>query len=129
MGFMDSKQLSEETRERLWRDIKEADDFLGWIVAILSPQDISGHMLGRMNYNLNAMSHDCAISLVERVLALGVQLTELYVDTVGREEEYQEKLQGLFPQLKVTVTSKADVKFPIVSAASICAKVGLIVCQ
>jgi ribonuclease H2 subunit A len=56
----------------------------------------------------------------------GVQLTELYVDTVGNEDYYQEKLERLFPQLKIVVTSKADVKFPIVSAASICAKVNLV---
>jgi len=124
MGFMDSKQLTEEVRERLFKEIKEASDFIGWSVAVLSPQDISGHMLGRINYNLNAMSHDCAISMVKRVLEQGVQLTELYVDTVGKEDFYQEKLERIFPQLQITVTSKADVKFPIVSAASICAKVG-----
>eukprot|EP00040_Diaphanoeca_grandis_P002986 m.23331 g.23331 ORF g.23331 m.23331 type:complete len:393 (+) comp14176_c0_seq1:79-1257(+) len=123
MGFADSKQLSEDQRDNLWEVIKKNDDFLGWIISILSPQDISMSMLGKTNYNLNAMSHDTAIHLIRRVLALGVQLTEVYVDTVGKEEWYQAKLEGLFPNLKITVTSKADVKFPIVSAASICAKV------
>lgn len=72
MGFLDSKQLSEEVREKLFKKIKEADDFLGWNVAVLSPQDISGHMLGRVNYNLNSMSHDCAISMVRRVIEQGM---------------------------------------------------------
>lgn len=58
----------------------------------------------------------------------GVQLTELYVDTVGKEDYYQDKLERLFPDLKIVVTSKADVKFPIVSAASICAKVVFAAC-
>lgn len=123
MGFADSKQLSEAQRDNLWETIKKNDDFLGWIISALSPQDISMSMLGKSNYNLNAMSHDTAIHLIRRVLALGVQLTEVYVDTVGKEEWYQAKLENLFPDLKITVTSKADVKFPIVSAASICAKV------
>ena len=84
---------------------------------------ISKSMLGKVTYNLNAMSHDTAIAMIRRVLALGVNLTELYVDTVGREEVYQEMLEKLFPQIKIVVTSKADDKFPICSAASICAKV------
>jgi len=33
-GFDDSKKLSEETRERMFRDIK-ACDFLGWNVIVL----------------------------------------------------------------------------------------------
>lgn len=47
----------------------------------------------------------------------------MFVDTVGKAEWYQEKLQKLFPNLKIVVESKADFKYPIVSAASICAKV------
>jgi len=47
----------------------------------------------------------------------------VYVDTVGDPVKYEDKLQRLFPQLKVTVAKKADALYPIVSAASICAKV------
>ena len=69
------------------------------------------------------MSHDAAIGLVHGVLALGVNLRYLYVDTVGDPERYQAKLADIFPMLRVVVEKKADAKFPIVSAASICAKV------
>lgn len=48
---------------------------------------------------------------------------QLFVDTVGPAEKYEEKLSQRFPGVKVTVRPKADSLFPIVSAASICAKV------
>ncbi|XP_062405571.1 ribonuclease H2 subunit A [Sardina pilchardus] len=119
----DSKTLTEEQRESLFANLDEAKSFVGWALQVLSPNTISTSMLQRTKYNLNALSHDAAIGLVQYALDSGVQLKEVFVDTVGPAEKYQEKLSQRFPGVEVTVRPKADSLFPIVSAASICAKV------
>lgn len=119
----DSKTLTEEQRETLFGKLEEAKNFVGWALHVLSPNTISTSMLQRTKYNLNALSHDAAIGLVQYALDAGVQLKEVFVDTVGPAEKYQEKLSKRFPGVEVTVRPKADSLFPIVSAASICAKV------
>lgn len=50
------------------------------------------------------------------------------MDTVGNAERYQAKLQRIFPNVAITVESKADDTYPITSAASICAKVYELMC-
>lgn len=123
MGFADSKTLTEEQREKLFAKINEATDSMGWIIDVLSPNFISSSMLKRSKYNLNALSHDSAIGLVRCALEGGANITEVYVDTVGDPGKYQAKLKDLFPAIDITVAKKADATYPIVSAASICAKV------
>jgi ribonuclease H2 subunit A len=103
--------------------MKSLGEWLGWSVRSISPDDISGCMLQRSKYNLNELSHDAAIYLIQSALNRGVNVTEVYVDTVGSPEKYQQKLAQYFPGLKITVAKKADSLYPSVSAASIAAKV------
>ena len=123
LGVDDSKQLTEEQREKLLDKVLENNDYIGWAIHLLSPCYISTSMNKRGKYNLNAMSHDTAIQLVNDALEHGVDVSEVYVDTVGPPEKYQAKLEGIFPNIKITVAKKADSLYPCVSAASICAKV------
>ncbi|QSL67151.1 hypothetical protein MERGE_001540 [Pneumocystis wakefieldiae] len=116
-GISDSKTLTPERREELFEALNTKDELrnnVGWSIHVVSAREISQGML-RPNkpYDLNAQSHDTAIQL----------LREIYVDTVGPSSSYQTKLQRLFPHINVTVKEKADSIYPIVSTASICAKV------
>jgi hypothetical protein len=79
LGFADSKTLNLEQRERLFKVIKASEAFLGWMVTVLSPAEISHGMLGRQNYNLNALSHDTAIALIRRCIDAGVNVAEVCV--------------------------------------------------
>jgi ribonuclease H2 subunit A len=120
-GYKDSKKLSEAEREALFEKAKTSGH--GWRVIVLQASELSNKMLRRSKYNLNLISHDAAAALIQFVLDAGVQLEEVYVDTVGKAELYQAKLLEQFPALSITVSAKADSLFPVVSAASICAKV------
>lgn len=127
-GFMDSKVLDHNTRVSLFQRICSKDDELyraiGWAVRVMSARDISAGMLKPIApYNLNAQAHDTTIQLIKDVLATGVNIRKIFVDTVGIPEIYQAKLAREFPMAEVIVAKKADSLYPIVSVASICAKV------
>ncbi|KAJ1720873.1 hypothetical protein LPJ53_004545 [Coemansia erecta] len=125
LGFADSKQLTEEQRDRLFARLQQPDvlEGNGWSIRCISPQDISQCMLRRNKYNLNALAHDATIELLRETLAKGINVRRVFIDTVGPPATYQKKLETLFPGIKITVAKKADSLYPIVSAASICAKV------
>ena len=55
--------------------------------------------------------------------ACAAPFPQVYVDTVGDADRYKQKLQRAFPDLSFTVCPKADALYPVVSAASIVAKV------
>ncbi|KAF2118989.1 ribonuclease H-like domain-containing protein [Lophiotrema nucula] len=125
--FDDSKVLTPEVRSNLMRKLCTPDTDLhkssGWATRLLSARDISAHMLSPNVYNLNAQAMDATISLIKEVLARGVNVTEIYIDTIGRPEIYQKKLERIWPTIRITVAKKADSLYPVVSAASVCAKV------
>lgn len=126
LGFADSKQLSEKEREEIFVAMKANEDArnsIGWATEAISPNVISSSMLRRVKRSLNEVSMDSAIGLINLAIEKGAQITEVYVDTVGPPEKYQAKLKALFPDFKIVVAKKADSTYPIVSAASICAKV------
>ncbi|OAL01956.1 hypothetical protein IQ06DRAFT_219605 [Phaeosphaeriaceae sp. SRC1lsM3a] len=125
--FDDSKVLTPEVRSNLMRklctpgtDLYEAG---GWATRSLSAQDISAHMLSPSVYNLNAQAMDATINLIKGVLDKGVNVKEIYIDTIGKPEIYQRKLERIWPTINITVAKKADSLYPVVSAASVCAKV------
>ncbi|KAL1877028.1 hypothetical protein Daus18300_002638 [Diaporthe australafricana] len=96
----------------------------GWATAALSARDISANMLRpSAAYNLNAQAMDATVALIQGVFARGVNVKEIYVDTIGQPAAYQKKLERIFPAVKITVAKKADSLYPCVSAASVCAKV------
>ncbi|XP_014384931.1 PREDICTED: ribonuclease H2 subunit A isoform X3 [Myotis brandtii] len=93
------------------------------LLSHVAPSRSGGLESGRVKYNLNSLSHDTAAGLVQYALDQGVNVAQVFVDTVGMPETYQERLQQRFPGIEVTVKAKADALYPVVSAASICAKV------
>lgn len=123
IGCADSKTLAEDQREKLFERLDSMKDFVGWAVEMISPNSICKSMFKRVKYSLNEVSHDSAVGLIQKALEMKVNITSVFVDTVGPPEKYQAKLSSLFPGIKITVSKKADSLFPVVSAASIFAKV------
>lgn len=90
----------------------------------MSARDIGANMMKPTStYNLNAQAMDATIGLIQGVYKQGVNVKEIFIDTIGNPETYQKKLEKIFPTAKVTVAKKADSLYPCVSAASVCAKV------
>ncbi|KAM3122903.1 hypothetical protein ACQ2H7_003871 [Candidozyma auris] len=130
-GFADSKTLKDSRRQELFQLIDQEDHELhrnvGWATCTMTAKDISSGMLrsalGQGAYNLNEQAHDTTIALISEVIKSGVNVRKIFVDTVGPPAAYQAKLQRVFSGVDVTVTKKADSIYPIVSTASVVAKV------
>lgn len=128
MGFADSKTLSEDKRERLFGVIQReaaagGEGMLGHEADVLSATIISGAMLGRERTSLNALAFESTCKLIQGVLGRGVNLAEAYIDALGDTTKHKDRLSERFPGVRFVVETKADATYPIVSAASIVAKV------
>ncbi|XP_072932689.1 ribonuclease H2 subunit A [Epargyreus clarus] len=126
LGCADSKALTEEKRDDILMKMLSEENAVknvGWAAEVISPNYISNSMYRRAKHSLNEVSMNSAIGLIKKVAEMGANIKEVYVDTVGPPEKYQAKLSEIFPDYKITVAKKADSIYPIVSAASIVAKV------
>jgi len=126
--FDDSKVLTPAVRSNLMEKLCTTESDLyqscGWATRVMSARDISADMLKASGtYNLNAQAMDATIDLIHGVFDKGVNVKEIYIDTIGSPAVYQKKLEKIFPTTKITVAKKADSLYPSVSAASVCAKV------
>lgn len=128
--FDDSKVLTPAVRAALMHTLctpspqEQLYTHCGWATTALSAQAISAGMLRPgATYNLNAQAMDATVALIRGAFARGVNVQEIYVDTIGPPATYQKKLERIFPATKITVAKKADSLYPCVSAASVCAKV------
>jgi ribonuclease H2 subunit A len=126
--FDDSKVLTPAVRASLMKAVCTADTDLqnacGWSIKSLSARDIGAGMLKNGgSYNLNAQAMDATVEIIRGVIDSGVNVTEIYIDTIGNPSVYQKKLERIFPTVKITVEKKADSLYPCVSAASVVAKV------
>jgi ribonuclease H2 subunit A len=128
--FDDSKVLTPAVRASLMKVLctpgSDLYESCGWAISALSARDISAGMMrpgGTAPYNLNAQAMDATVALIQGVYAAGVNVTDIYVDTIGTPAVYQRKLERIFPMANITVAKKADSLYPSVSAASVCAKV------
>ncbi|KAI0884679.1 ribonuclease H2 subunit A [Annulohypoxylon maeteangense] len=128
--FDDSKVLTATVRSSLMQTLctpsTDLHSTCGWAVSCLSARDLGANMQRPSTaapYNLNAQALDATITLIQGVFDRGVNVREIYVDTVGPPASYQAKLARVFPTTRITVAKKADSLYPCVSAASVCAKV------
>jgi ribonuclease HII len=119
-GFNDSKQLTADSRESFYERIMTTKE-MGFVLRILHASEISRNMLRKNPYNLNAMSHDAAIQMIQAVLDAGIKIHNCYVDTVGTPATYQSRLNQIFFEHKINfvVEKKADSKYAECSAGSI----------
>ncbi|KAJ9595409.1 hypothetical protein L9F63_013393 [Diploptera punctata] len=123
LGCADSKSLTEEKREVIFEKLCNEKATIGWIIEAISPNIICNSMLRRQKHSLNQVAQDSTVALITKAKDCGINISEVYVDTVGMPDKYQQKLSQIFPDLNITVAKKADAIYPVVSAASICAKV------
>jgi ribonuclease H2 subunit A len=121
--YADSKTLTEPQRAALFSRVA-ADPDLAHAVDVLGAPTLSARMLGRSRASLNELACASTERLIRAALDAGCRLEEVYIDTVGDPERHRARMARAFPSVGLFVVQpRADSAFPVVSAASIVAKV------
>jgi len=117
IGAKDSKQLSPERREKMYEEILAA--LKGYKVEIIEPQEIDTHV---ERHGLNELE---AMRAADLIADVDPRPDIVYVDAPDPDpEKYRARIEKYLKEPpRIVSEHKADAKYPIVSAASIIAKV------
>ena len=113
IGVKDSKKLTPRRRERMYDEIVAT---AGWTVVIASAGDIDSR---RKTMSLN----DVELHMFAEAVSAN-PVTQVYADCPDvNEASFSRRLGALVPDAEIIAKHKADDSYPVVSAASIVAKV------
>ena len=113
IGVRDSKKLTPRRRERMYDEIVAT---AGWTVVIASAEDIDSR---RKTMSLN----DVELHMFAEAVSAN-PVTRVYADCPDvNEASFSRRLGALVPDAEIIAKHKADDSYPVVSAASIVAKV------
>ncbi|MGC9132540.1 MAG: ribonuclease HII [Candidatus Micrarchaeia archaeon] len=117
IGVRDSKLLSKKRREEMFEELLEKCENIK--IVKISPKVINNAM--EKNISLNKLELKYFVKLIKKLGKVNV----VYVDcTDVKEERFENEIKKRIDKgIKVISMHKADLKIPIVSAASIVAKV------
>lgn len=112
----DSKRHTPGRREEL---MKHIDDIASWTVKVVSAEDIDSL---RSEMTLNVLEEGLFAAVIDEIAEDGCTV---YADAVSTDEiGFGKRVSSLTKKdVKVVAKHKADDIYPVVSAASICAKV------
>jgi len=110
LGVRDSKALTRKARERVFDRLTERFE--------IAYERVTPAAINRPDSNLNRLEYDVLCRLIEKI-----RPDRLIVDAFLPPHRLTRELIERFPGLDVTAEWKADQNHPIVSAASIVAKV------
>ncbi|MEM1703335.1 MAG: ribonuclease HII [Zestosphaera sp.] len=113
LGVRDSKSLTPHARATLFTKILEVVDIV--FVKRYTPSVID-------QSNLNELFINAVISSIKTISSTGIQVREVYVDALSSPKHRKKLLGNIPPNIKLVYEYKADVKYPVVAAASIIAK-------
>ncbi|MCG3222164.1 MAG: ribonuclease HII [Candidatus Heimdallarchaeota archaeon] len=116
VGARDSKTLTKQSRERLYSTLSK-------VAFEIKTKHVSAAEIDelRKNYTLNVIEQKIMIKATKE---FSVIPDEIYIDAADvKEKRFGEAFQVEFPKATIISRHKADKYYPVVSAASIIAKV------
>ena len=117
IGVKDSKQLSPERREKMYDEILAA--LRGYKAAVITPREIDAYV---ERHGLNELE---AMKAADLIAEVDPKPDIVYVDAPDPDpDKYRARIEKYLKEPpRIVSEHKADAKYPIVSAASIIAKV------